>query len=355
MARLRYNGLVATLGGSGLTNSATSITFAAALTHSGGTNVPTITGTDFIPFTLLNSDGVPVEIVYLTAYTAAATTGTITRAQESTTGVAHTAGVSVVHAATIADLSSVTTTAKTADYTAVLADAGRVIEFDSASACVLTVPPSVFPVGTVLGAYQVGAGNVSFAQGAGVTIRNLAALSGQYAEASLRHRATNEWVLTGDLAGSQLKDYVEVIRTAGDITLNQTAVTVVHTALDIVIAADEGDLIEFGIQGIVSAVNAAPCGFDVYTMPSGSTVNPFGPGVSASMAGVQGSQGWVTGSTNNVSQLSGSVTRVMVSGDVAAGATTLRMLYAKTNTTARTLFAQTNLPLKVWAMNHGQV
>lgn len=46
MSKLRYNGLVATLASPGLTNSATSINFAAALTHSGGTAVPTITGSE---------------------------------------------------------------------------------------------------------------------------------------------------------------------------------------------------------------------------------------------------------------------------------------------------------------------
>jgi hypothetical protein len=104
MARLRYNGLVAELAGSGLTNVATAITFAAALTHSGGTNVPTITGTDYIPLTLLDSDGVPAEIVYLTAYTSGATTGTITRAREGTTGVVHAAGATIVHSPTVRDV-----------------------------------------------------------------------------------------------------------------------------------------------------------------------------------------------------------------------------------------------------------
>jgi hypothetical protein len=104
MARLRYNGLRAELAGSGLTNSATAITFAAALTHSGGTNVPTITGSDYIPLAILDSDGRLVEVVYLTAYTAAATTGTISRGQESTTGVSHGSGVGIAHGPTARDV-----------------------------------------------------------------------------------------------------------------------------------------------------------------------------------------------------------------------------------------------------------
>jgi hypothetical protein len=104
MARLRYNGLSAVLGGSGLTNSGTTITFAAGLTHSGGTNVPTITGSDYIPLSILDSNGRLAEVVYLTAYTAAATTGTITRGCESTTGVAHSAAVKVAAAPTNRDI-----------------------------------------------------------------------------------------------------------------------------------------------------------------------------------------------------------------------------------------------------------
>ena len=104
MARLRYNGLTAELGGSGLTDSATSVTFAAGLTHSNGTNVPTITGSDYIPLAILDATGHLSEIVWLTAYTAAATTGTISRGQEGTSGVDHSSGDGVTCAALVADV-----------------------------------------------------------------------------------------------------------------------------------------------------------------------------------------------------------------------------------------------------------
>lgn len=108
MARLKYNGLRAFLGAS-LTNVATTITFSAGLKHSNGTNVPTITGSDFIPLTLLDpTTGLILEVVYLTAYTAAATTGTISRGQEGTSGVAHSNGDPVVHDAMAADFGIVT-------------------------------------------------------------------------------------------------------------------------------------------------------------------------------------------------------------------------------------------------------
>lgn len=101
MARLRYNGLTAELGGA-IDSDDTAVTFAAALTHVGG-NVPTISGTDYIPLTLLDSGGEVAEIVYLTAYTAAGTSGTVTRAREGTTGVSHASGADVVHAPTATD------------------------------------------------------------------------------------------------------------------------------------------------------------------------------------------------------------------------------------------------------------
>lgn len=95
---------------------------------------------------------------------------------------------------------------QTASYTLVLADAGKAVEVNSASAATVTVPPNssvAFPAGTVVEVYQHGAGAVTVAAGVGVTIRSrggLLALAGQYASASLRKRGTDEWVLTGDLA-----------------------------------------------------------------------------------------------------------------------------------------------------------
>jgi hypothetical protein len=97
---------------------------------------------------------------------------------------------------------------KTASYTPVLADANRIVEVSSSSSTTLTVPPDssvAFPVGTVLGVYQLGLGTVTVTAGTGVTVESSTAstssrsLTGQYAEASLRKRAANTWVLAGDL------------------------------------------------------------------------------------------------------------------------------------------------------------
>lgn len=90
-------------------------------------------------------------------------------------------------------------------YTLVLADAGTAVEFTSASAVTLTVPPNssvAFPVGTVIELLQYGTGELTVAPGGGVTIRSadgLLSARTQYSTLSLRKRATNEWVLAGDL------------------------------------------------------------------------------------------------------------------------------------------------------------
>lgn len=90
-------------------------------------------------------------------------------------------------------------------YTLALADAGKVVEANNASAVTFTVPPNssvAFPIGTRIDLTQYGAGQLSVAAGAGVTIRSASSnlkLSSQYSGASLYKRAPDEWMLVGDL------------------------------------------------------------------------------------------------------------------------------------------------------------
>ena len=109
MSRLRYNG-VATAAlplslGAALTSGGTTITFNAALKYGGGTAVPTLAAGEYLPLTIIDPLTLAAsEVVWLTAYTAGATTGTISRGQEGTSGVAHASGDRVVHGALIADV-----------------------------------------------------------------------------------------------------------------------------------------------------------------------------------------------------------------------------------------------------------
>lgn len=95
-----------------------------------------------------------------------------------------------------------------ATYTFVLADyQNYVVRGNSGSAQTFTVPPNAsvaFPTGCVIPLYQAGAGQITVAQGAGVTIRTpeTLLLRKQYASAALRKIGTDEWILTGDLEGA---------------------------------------------------------------------------------------------------------------------------------------------------------
>jgi hypothetical protein len=95
---------------------------------------------------------------------------------------------------------------QTALYTLVLADASKAVEMNVATANNLTVPPNsavAFPVGTVIETFSYGAGQTTIVAGAGVTIRSAGGklkLTGQYSGGALRKRATDEWVLVGDLS-----------------------------------------------------------------------------------------------------------------------------------------------------------
>lgn len=90
-------------------------------------------------------------------------------------------------------------------YTLVLTDAGKMITMTNASGNTLTVPPNssvAFPVNTRLDVIQYGAGQTTIAAGAGVTIYSSGSklkLTGQYSGASLWKKATDTWVLIGDL------------------------------------------------------------------------------------------------------------------------------------------------------------
>lgn len=91
-------------------------------------------------------------------------------------------------------------------YTLVLADAGKTIDLNNASSITLTVPPNssvALASGTRIDLIQSGAGQVTVAAGAGVTINSKGAalkLTGQWSGATLIQRSANTWVLVGDLS-----------------------------------------------------------------------------------------------------------------------------------------------------------
>ena len=91
-------------------------------------------------------------------------------------------------------------------YTLVAADLGKLVTLSNASAITLTVPPSVFTTGNIINIQQIGAGQVTLAQGAGVTITSTGAtasapkLRAQYSAGSIICTGSNTFTVVGDLS-----------------------------------------------------------------------------------------------------------------------------------------------------------
>ena len=91
-------------------------------------------------------------------------------------------------------------------YTLVAANLNQLVTLNNASAITLTVPPSVFSAGDVINIAQIGAGQVTLAQGSGVTINSTGAtatapkLRARYSAASIICTASNTFLVVGDIA-----------------------------------------------------------------------------------------------------------------------------------------------------------
>jgi GTPase len=96
------------------------------------------------------------------------------------------------------------TSAQTASYTIGIADAGKLVEMSNASANNLTVPLNAtvaYPIGTQINILQTGAGQTTVVATGGVTINATPGLKlrAQWSSATLIKRATDTWVLVGDV------------------------------------------------------------------------------------------------------------------------------------------------------------
>lgn len=90
-------------------------------------------------------------------------------------------------------------------YTLVAADAETGVEVNAATACTVTVPPNAQPgfmKGNKIEITQVGVGQVTLSPGAGVTLNTPGGLAtrARYSKIYLHQRASNTWVVSGDLA-----------------------------------------------------------------------------------------------------------------------------------------------------------
>jgi hypothetical protein len=91
-------------------------------------------------------------------------------------------------------------------YTLVLTDASnRWVTMDNSSAITVTVPPSVFATGDQINVQTIGTGQVTFAQGAGVTITSAGGTStapkirSRYSSATVICVGSNSFTIVGDL------------------------------------------------------------------------------------------------------------------------------------------------------------
>jgi hypothetical protein len=94
-------------------------------------------------------------------------------------------------------------------YTAVLTDAKQMVTLSNASAITVTLPPNssvAYAAGSKIDFIQKGAGQVTFAQGAGVTIRSNGAtatapkLRVQYSAATAWYEGSDVWYIVGDIS-----------------------------------------------------------------------------------------------------------------------------------------------------------
>ena len=106
-----------------------------------------------------------------------------------------------------AELTNLTLNAQTGTtYTLTLTDAQKLVTLSNASGISLTVPTNAtvaFTIGDQVNLMQLGAGQVTVAASAGVTVSSQGTklkLNGQYATGTLVKVATDSWVFIGNLA-----------------------------------------------------------------------------------------------------------------------------------------------------------
>ena len=100
-------------------------------------------------------------------------------------------------------ISTIGTNARTSSYTLVISDQSKMIEMNSSSTTVLTIPTEAsvnFTIGTYIVVLRTGTGLVSIEGSSGVIINATPGLTlrAQWSMATLIKRAANTWVISGD-------------------------------------------------------------------------------------------------------------------------------------------------------------
>ena len=170
-------------------------------------NSPSVNSTHTVGNRVWKWNGTVWEVVRSTVpYSTGATGSTGPTGPTGTTGATGTTGSTVTGptgaASAILAINNVTGTT----YTLQAGDLNDLVTLSNAAAITLTIPPSVFSANDVVNVSQTGAGQVSFAQGAGVTINSSGAtatapkLRVQYSSAAVICTASNTFLVVGDIS-----------------------------------------------------------------------------------------------------------------------------------------------------------
>ena len=168
-----------------------------ALDDIGNVSVPSPTSGDFLKYNgsaWVNQSGVVTT----------SDTGTVTSTMIAD-GTIVNGDISDTAAIDLGKIADVSTNAQTASYTLVLADKNKIVEMGVGSANTLTVPLNssvAFPVGSQINILQTGSGQTTITATGGVTINATPGLKirAQWSYATLIKRATDTWVLVGDIS-----------------------------------------------------------------------------------------------------------------------------------------------------------
>lgn len=158
----------------------------------------------------------------------------------------------------------------------------------------------------------------------------------------------------GGGTGQGLVDFAKAQRASTDITVNSTTFVNVDTALDLVMTASTGDVIEYYLALKATCATSSYAVFDVHTIVGGSPVNSMTSGSAAGTGLTTGHPSWVRSTVAAGpagTYIAGHRRYALQAGDISSGTVTLRL---RVFCGASTVILATDPMLYVEATNLGQ-
>lgn len=143
------------------------------------------------------------------------------------------------------------------------------------------------------------------------------------------------------------KDLDHKTRSAGNVTVNGTAYADVDTAIDLVLEAVVGDIIEVGVAGLWDS-ESVDAYLDVVSLVSGSPVTYLSGNTSTG----NGVLAW-TGPSGIEQAIGGGLLYTVIAGDLSSGTITLRLRARTAAAVNKTFTAGATTVFKWFAINHG--